>query len=522
MRIRITLSRGAAALAVCGGLALANPAMAKDCGDLAEMTLQGVKVTKAEYVPAGGFKSAETEGAGPPPAVPYEALPAFCRVKATMTPTDDSHIEVEIWLPAEGWNGKLVGIGNGVWAGQLSITQLTEPLARGYAAVSTDTGHSGNPLSGAWAVGHPEKLADFGYRAVHEMTQAAKAAIKVYYGKSPDLSLWHSCSTGGRQGLMAAYRYPEDYDIISSLAPANPMTDLMTASIWTGYQFMRSPELAMSMSKLTAVHKAVLRQCDGLDGLRDGIIGDPRACHFDPAVVQCKAGDGDDCLTAGQVEGMRKVYDGVRDPRTGERIMAGFAPGSEMQLAAVVLGSEPFGAATSYMRDLVFADREWDFRNLDYGEDARLARLFGQHILDARPDGLKPFFARGGKLLLSHGWNDGLIPAGNTVQFYTSLLGSIPPAEAQQQVRLFMVPGMDHCAGGEGAWLFDRLQIMEDWVDSGKAPDRIIAHRPPAAIPGSPVLPPLSRPICAYPKVARYNGRGPTDQAASFVCRDVR
>src|SRR5690606_16855715 len=211
-------------------------------------------------------------------------------------------------------------------------------------------------------------MADFGYRAVHEMTLAAKTAIKAYYGKAPDLSLWHSCSTGGRQGLMSAYRYPEDYDIISSLAPANPMTDLMTASLWTGHQFMRSPELAMSMPKLAAVHRAVLRQCDAKDGLKDGIVGDPRSCHFDPSVVQCKSGDAQDCLTPAQVEGMRKVYDGVRDPRTGAQILAGFAPGSEMQLAASVLGPEPFGAATSYMRDLVFGHPRWNFRNFDFGE----------------------------------------------------------------------------------------------------------------------------------------------------------
>ena len=225
MNIRHNLRRGAAALALGSALALASPAMAKDCSELAAMALHDGKVTSAEFVPAGTFKAPET--AGPPPVVAFATLPAFCRVQATMTPTPDSDIKVEIWLPASGWNGKLVGIGNGVWAGQISITQLTEPLARGYAAVSTDTGHGGNPMSVAWAAGHQEKLADFGYRAVHEMTLAAKAAIKAYYGRMPELSMWHSCSTGGRQGLMSAYRYPEDYDVISSLAPANPMTDLM-------------------------------------------------------------------------------------------------------------------------------------------------------------------------------------------------------------------------------------------------------------------------------------------------------
>jgi hypothetical protein len=501
-------------LIFAGLLAAASPAAAKDCSDLAGMALSTGKVVSATLTPAGGFQPPASPF-GPPPGVAaagFKGLPAFCRVQATLTPTPDSDIKVEVWLPAEGWNGKLVGIGNGVWAGSISYFEMGAPLSRGYAVVATDTGHTGNGLSGDFAVGHPAKLVDFGYRAVHEMTVAAKQVIHDFYGDKPRLSLWNSCSTGGRQGLMEAYRYPGDYDAISAMAPANPMTDLMTQSLWTGYQALRAPGARLTAAKLQALHKAYLAKCDPADGLADGVASAPRSCRFDPAVAQCKAGDGPDCLTAEQVQTMRAVYGGVRDPKTGRQLLPGFPPGSELQLALLMSGPEPFPVATSYMRLLVFGDRKgWDFRSFDYGADAARARAFGAPILDVPAGGLKPFFARGGKLLLSHGWTDGLIPANNTVAFYQRLAPGLPARQAQDQLRLFMVPGMNHCSGGEGPFVFDTLAAIDAWATGGPAPERLIASRPPGQ-------PPMSRPLCPFPRVARYQGHGPTDQASSFAC----
>src|SRR5690606_3812522 len=215
-----------------------------------------------------------------------------------------------------GWNGKYVGIGNGVWAGQLSLAQLADPLSWGYAAATTDTGHSGNGMSADWAVGHPEKLVDFGHRAVHLMTVTAKQAIAAYYGQAPQLSFWNSCSTGGRQGLMAAYRYPEDYDAISSMAPANPMTDLMTQSMWAGWVNKRSAGAQLDPGQFALVHQAVLQHCDALDGLEDGVVGRPEACNFEPASLVCEAGTGAEagsaCISAEQAETVQGLYDGVR------------------------------------------------------------------------------------------------------------------------------------------------------------------------------------------------------------------
>jgi len=509
-----------AAIAAVGGLlAIASPAAAKDCGQLAGAALPQGKVTAATLVPAGEFKLAPSAG-GPPPGVAatgFKSLPAFCRIEATLTPTADSDIKVEVWMPASGWNGKFVGIGNGVWAGSISYFQLGEPLSRGYAVAATDTGHTGNGLTADWAVGHPEKLTDFGYRAVHDMTVAAKAAVREFYGQGPKLSLWNSCSTGGRQGLMEAFRYPDDYDAISAMAPANPMTGLMTQSLWTGYQAVRAPGAGLTPAKLQVLHKAYLAQCDEADGLKDGIASAPRACAFDPAAVQCKAGDAPDCLTAVQVQTMHAVYAGPVDPKTGKPVFPGFPPGSELQLAALMSAPEPFPVATSYMRLLVFGDQKgWDFRKFDYGADSAKAEAYAAKALDVSPTELGPYFARGGKLLLSHGWTDGLIPANNTVAFYDKLSSGMPAKQKQEQLRLFMVPGMNHCSGGEGPSAIDTLAAIDAWAAGGKAPETLIAARMPGG-PG-PQQPPMTRPLCPYPAVARYKGDGPTDKAENFAC----
>jgi hypothetical protein len=501
------LLSGAAGAALMGW---ASPAAAAECGALAQMALPNGKVTAAEVVAAGAFRQPTSPGA--PPGVgagAYGNLPEFCRVQATLTPTGDSDIKVEVWLPAKDWNGKFVGVGNGIWAGQLSYSALAETIARGYAAASTDTGHTGNGLTGEFAVGHPEKLVDFGHRAVHEMVVTAKSAIEAFYGNGPQKSYWNSCSTGGRQGLMAAYRYPTDFDAISAMAPANPMTDLMTQSMWAGWQPNRAPGAALSMPQLAAVHGAAVKQCDKLDGLEDGLIGRPDACRFDPATVEG--------LTPAQVETMRAIYQGPPG-------LPGWPAGSEMQLAVVSAGPTPFPVALTYYSMLVFGDRAgWDWKTFDYTRDAQAGRTYGASILDVQPNGLAAFFARGGKLLLSHGWSDGLIPATNSLRFNDGLMPTLSAQQRASQYRLFMVPGMDHCGGGAGASQFDTLGTIDAWATSGTAPERIVATRPTAAggPPGAPAGPPrapMSRPLCPYPAFAQYSGEGDAADAASFRC----
>ncbi|WP_404712238.1 tannase/feruloyl esterase family alpha/beta hydrolase [Sphingomonas sp. MMS24-J13] len=524
-RIRRGTWLGAAAIGAA--FALASPAMAKDCGAMTGLALDKGKVTAATLVAPGTFQP--PAGFGPPPGIAnssYKALPAFCRVQATLTPTSDSDIKVEVWLPAAGWNGKLVGIGNGIWAGNISYAEMALTLAAGYAVVATDTGHTGTGLTAEWAVGHPEKVVDFGSRAIHLMTVTAKAAIKDFYGQAAKYSLWNSCSTGGRQGLMAAARYPEDFDAVSSKAPANPMTDLMTQSMWAGYQAHRTPGSGMTPSLLAFVHKAAVAQCDSVDGTTDGLIARPGACRFDPAMLGCQPGQTSTCLTPDQVATMKALYAGVLDPKTGRQILPGWPVGSEMQMAVLMMGKEPFPVATDYFRLLVHGNQPgWDWMAMDYPAEMQAARAYGAKMLNVTAQDLQPFFARGGKLLLSHGWTDGLIPASNTIKFYGELQQVTPKAAQESQLRLFMVPGMDHCGGGEGASNYDTLGTIDAWVSGGPAPDRIIATRGGAAtgpaMPGAPVLPPLSRPLCPFPAIASYKGSGSKDDAASFSCTIV-
>ncbi|MDR0842168.1 MAG: tannase/feruloyl esterase family alpha/beta hydrolase, partial [Acidobacteriota bacterium] len=378
------------AVAAIGMAVSAIPAAAASCESLASLVLPDGKVTSAAVVAAGAFTPPGGGGmlaGGPGGTAVFKSMPAFCRVTATLTPTADSDIKIEVWMPADNWNGKLTGIGNGVWAGNIAYSSMADPVAKGYAAAATDAGHVGDGMSGDFAAGHPEKLVDFGHRAVHEMTVKAKKFIEAYYGKKEQRSLWVSCSTGGRQGLMEAYRYPDDYDGISSMAPANPMVGLMISTMWASYATAQAADRKLSMPQLMAANKAYIAQCDEKDGVKDGVVSDPERCGFDPASLQCKADGGNDCLTAAQASALRDVYGYVKNRRTGEKVFAGFEPGSEQQLMMLVTGNEPFPVAASYFRDLVFADPKWDFKSYDYDKDIEKSRQFGSGILDVPGDG---------------------------------------------------------------------------------------------------------------------------------------
>lgn len=498
--------------AASGAALLAAPAHAADCADLASsLKLPNITITAAQEVAAGQFKPPGPAGLGGAPAGSYAALPAFCRVAATARPTSDSDIRFEVWMPLNGWNGKYVGGGNGVWAGSIAYGDMAGPLSRGYATAASDVGHQGSPLDGMFLVGHPEKLIDFGHRAVHETAVAAKATIAAFYGNGPKRSLYVSCSTGGRIGLMEAYRYPGDYDAISATAPANPMVPLMVMSVWTGAATMKDEASRVPPSKMQQVQKAALDACDADDGLKDGIINHPPACRFDPVVLQCKTGDAADCLTPPQVAAMRAIYAGPKNPRTGRQIYPGLSVGSEAQMPALTTGQEPFPVATTFFKGPVFNDPNWNFRTFDYDQGTQRALDYGRDALDIPPTGLGRFFKEGRKLLLTHGWSDGLIPAQSTVNFHESLVKSIGRSRAQKGVRLFMAPGMAHCAGGSGPSAIDYLGTLEQWMDSGKAPERLIASN----LPNQPAR---SRPLCPHPQVAKYQGSGSIDEERNFSC----
>jgi feruloyl esterase len=454
-----------------------------------------------------GRGNAAPAGRGGPQAPPI-VLPAYCRVAATLKPSADSDIKMEVWLPAETWNGKIEVVGNGGWAGVISYAAMAQAVKEGYAAASTDTGHQGG--NGMFALGHPEKIVDFGYRAVHETVVKSKAIVAAFYGKGAKYSYWNGCSTGGRQALVEVTRYPEDFDGVVAGAPANPHLHLHASGVERAMEEMKVPQGALSPAKIETLHKAVLAQCDTHDGLKDGLIGDPHKCRFDPAALLCKTGDSDSCLTASQVELAKIVYADVKTKR-GEIIWTGFEPGGELQYASLRnIPAQPGGGLDS-IRILGYQNADWDWRTFDLDRDVALADEKAGFI-DAHTYDLSAFKAHGGKLLLYHGWADQLIPPGNTINFYNGVLGKMG-AKQDDWMKLYMVPGMQHCSGGEGPDQFNKMGVIERWRESGAAPKEIIASH----VSGGAVD--RTRPLCPFPQVATWKGIGSTNDASSFTCK---
>jgi feruloyl esterase len=390
---------------------------------------------------------------------------------------------------------------------------LSQALRNGYATASTDTGHEGG--SGQFALGHPEKLVDFGWRAVHEMTVHAKSVVNAFYGRAAQRSYWVGCSSGGKQGLKEAQKFPADYDGIVAGAPANYWTHLVTQSLWVAQATLKDPASSIPREKYAVIHDAALKRCDADDGVRDGVIENPARCRFDPKALLCSSGDGPSCLTAPQVAAAQKIYAPAKNPRTGREIFPGLAIGSEKGWAALAGGPRPLSIADDHYKFVVFKNPEWDFRTLNFDKDVELAdRIDHDFELNANEPNLRAFAARGGKILMYHGWNDQLISPANSINYLKSVeLALGGRARTAGTMRLFMVPGMTHCAGGDGTSTFDMLKALEQWVEERRPPDRIIASR----LENDKLI--RTRPLCPYPQVARYSGSGSTDDAANFACQ---
>ena len=489
---------------------------AASCESLASMMLLNTTV-RASMVDAGAFAPALPTGAtatqgSPAASQMFRNLPAFCRVTATIEPSSDSDIKVEIWLPASGWNGKLQAVGNGAWAGVISYAAMAAALRGGYATASTDTGHAGNGGDASFAFNHPEKLVDFAYRAVHEMTVRSKLVIEKHYGSPPKVSYWNGCSTGGRQGLKEAQKFPEDYDGIIAGAPANYMTHLLSHSIWVAQASLKDPASLIPREKYAAVHQAALDACDALDGVKDRVIDDPTRCRFDPKAIQCTGADAATCLTAPQVDAARKIYAPATNSK-GAVLFPGLEPGSEPGWSGLA-GSAPLSIAATYFKYPVFKNPDWDFKTLDFDKDVDMIDKQDGGLLNATDPNLRPFFSRGGKLLMYHGWTDQLIAPRNSINYYTSVVKAIGGVDkATESIRLFMVPGMAHCAGGDGTSTFDSMAAIEQWVEQKKAPAQIQASHMSNGVADR------TRPLCLYPAVAVYRGSGDTNDAANFTCR---
>jgi feruloyl esterase len=511
MRLVTALASAAALL-----IAHVEPAGAASCESLTSLSLPDTTITMAQVVAPGAFTAPSARGGRG--TNPFANLPSFCRVAATLKPTSDSDIKVEVWLPANGWNGKFQAVGNGGWAGTISYPAMAEALRRGYATTSTDTGHVG--ATGTFALGHPEKFIDFAYRSEHEMSVKAKAIVSAFYGNAPKYSYWNGCSTGGRQGLHEAQRFPDDFDGIIAGASANPRTYLNSWQISIAQASLKDPASFIPPAKYPMIHQAVLAACDALDGVKDGLIGDPPKCKFDPKTIQCSStgsgqgGDDSSCLTAPQVEAARKIMSPIKDPKTGAEIFPGFEPGTELAWAGLVGGSEPTGTALDQFKYVVFKDPNWDWRTFDLVRDLAKANEVDKGTINAINADLSRFAGHGGKLLMYHGWSDGSVAPRASVNYYTSVVKTMGgPAKTSSWVRLFMAPGMGHCGGGEGPNTFDMVSALEQWVEHGKAPDQILASHATGGVVDR------TRPLCPYPQVATYKGSGSIDESASFVCK---
>lgn len=514
---------------------------AGSCGDLAKLVLPNTTITMAQTVAAGEFKMPSQGAGGPggPPAGPggqagqggqqarpnvqgapggqggpggggpqtdTSKMPAFCRIAATLKPSSDSNIKIEVWLPVSGWNGKFYAVGNGGWAGSIPYRGMVEGIAANYATAGTDTGHDvGN---GSFIPGHPEKFIDYGYRADHEMTLRAKELIKAYYSSDPKYSYWIGCSLGGMEALVEADRYPADYDGIIAGAPMNPMTMFNAAQMWPGYLALHYAEGIIPPAKFAVMHEAVMKTCASPIGLKQGFVEDPASCKWDPASLLCKNGDAPDCLTASQVDVAHRFYQGPVNPRTGELIFPGPPLGVEGDVGSRGMNG-PNTIATDLYKYAVYQDPNWDWKSMDYDTAIDKAREVVDPVMRASSN-LNVYLNRGGKLLLHGGWAEWR-NGSELADYYQNVLKNAGQGKADE-VRLFLIPGMGHCGGGNGPNEFDKLTVLNDWVDKGETPNQLLMSK---SSQGKVIR---TRPACAYPLVAKYKGSGNEDEAESFVC----
>jgi feruloyl esterase len=500
----IRFVRRLAAFALAALIALPAQAQTRACAALARLSLPDVRITSAETVPGG------TRWAYPPS--PFNIFAGlnpstdrpFCRVVGVI----ESEIGFEVWLPPE-WNGRFLGVGNGGYTGAINYPGLGLGLGRGFATASTDTGHR-TPFGffdDSWVEGHPDRVENFGHRAHHLLADRAKRIVRAFYGRPADYAYYEGCSSGGLQGLTEAQLYPGDYDGIVAGAPANNFIRLWTRAFYLGALARAEPAGNLAPADITLLNAAVLAQCDPADGVRDGIMSDPQHCGFDPAILLCRPGQAGACLSAAQVERARMSY-GPRRTARGLALYPGNAWGVPpiASLPGVRL-DEPM-----LMRMVPAAERRWTAATFDFDRDIPpLETRFGRILGAWNPD-LRPFAARGGKLLVYHGWTDPLLSPWNSIAYWDAVNARMGARNVPGFYRLFMVPGMDHCRGGAGPGRFDALGAVMAWREHGQAPDRLIAS---GSIFGGGQR---SRPLCPYPQVARHSGTGSTDDAANFQC----
>ena len=535
-KLAMGLLVGMCAAGVCApGAALAQTVAsgAQACAAIAKLSVPQTEIVQAAVVDAGALDLHEEH---PDPL--FKKLPAICRVVAIARPSADSNIKIEVWLPLAGWNGKFMGAGNGGFAGSIGYEGMAGSVLTGFATGGTDTGHSGGGTDSDWALGHPEKVVDFGNRAVHVMTELSKTVVQAFYASAAKHTYFSSCSDGGREALMEAQRFPQDYDGILAGAPAYNWTNLISRAGELARELQSSPEKYLPAGKVPAINRAVLAACKKNEP--GDFLADPRACKFSPDSMVCKGAETDACLTQAQANSVKALYANT-NLKDGTLEYHGLLPGGELGgngWPGWITGDSPntsagHAYAEGYFRNLVYADPHWDLSTFDLDRDLKAAQQKTGQALDAVSPDLRAFHARGGKLILYHGWNDPAISPLGTLDYYNGVEQALGPQQTQEFVRLFLVPGMQHCGGGPGPAEFGQFGAsfnpdldnaahnitfaLLDWVDKGTAPEQVIARgNTDASGAGKGVG--FAQPICAYPKSAIYKGSGDKKDAGSYRC----
>lgn len=506
---------------------LASHAAATTCENLISLKLHDTTITAAQSIPAGTYTA--------PDGQVFTNMPAFCRVAATLTPTSDSDIEIEIWMPVSIWNGKFQGVGNGGFAGSINYTDLAPNVQLGYATTSTNTGHTGADTDGSFALGHPQKVIDFGYRAVHLMTVIGKQIATAFYGGGPQHSYFTGCSTGGRQGLMEAQRFPSDYDGIVAGDPVAFYTHHhVGANLWVTWQMFYNPASTVFTTQDTLLGNAVDAACGGLDGLLYGVLNNPRICHFNPEKLLCQGSQQPpNCLTADQVEAVDKIWSGPDQMVQQYGYYPAFERGGEADGWPSSISPDPPPApqtdnhevmGLSFLENFVFENPNWNYQTFNWLTDPAYVDnkivVPGKtlaFVMNAVDPDLLNFQARGGKLIQYHGFSDPEVPPLTSIDYFGKV-ANFPGTSlrsTEEFYRLFMVPGMNHCKGGPGANVFDMLTPLDQWVEKGIAPDRILATH---YVNNTPPQVAFTRPLCSYPQEAVFLGGDP-NVAANFACK---
>ena len=535
-----------ASILVFAASAVAQSTNTSRCTNLQQLQLDHAHVLSAEVVPAGGFV-APPRPTGPNEQIPlYKQLAAFCRVEVQAAPSDDSNIQIEVWLPVSNWNHRLHGIGNGGFAGEIDFEGMARALDSNSATAGTDTGHFADGIDARWALHHPEKITDYGWRGIHQMTEQAKAVIAAYYATPVAHSYFTACSDGGREALMEAQRFPADYDGILAGAPAYNWTTLLTSAAIGMQTLLADNASYIPAADVPLIHRAVLAQCDKLDKLpgdvNDGIVDDPRMCHFDPARITCKSENGQHCLSAAQVKSLKTL---LTERRVGDTAIPPIMPaGGELDpngWPSWITGNERgksamAGFGSGYFANMVYSDPKWDFRTFDPVAGLATAREKTSEALDSTNPDLSAFAKRGGKLIMYHGWADAAISPLYSIQYYDEVQQKLGKDEAVSFTRLYLLPGVKHCFDGPGPdrigqWGLPAMKdstaannvihALQDWVEDGKAPEAITATKygelPDHNADPHKIL--MTRPICPYPQQAHYKGKGSDKDAASFICQ---